>query len=76
MARKRKFSLSDRIKFHGGRLDSKNKIQRAFSQGYIDSANNDYFNPSHLKSGDEIKAYEKGFEKGNKALCKSYNIKF
>ncbi|MBQ8289967.1 MAG: hypothetical protein IJY01_03760 [Clostridia bacterium] len=76
MARKRKYSLSDRINYHGSRLNSKNKNQRAFSQGYIASANNDYFNPSHLKTGDEIKAYEKGFEKGHKALCKSHNIKF
>ena len=76
--RSKRFSLMERIRYHGKKLTSSDNNKRAFALGYIDSATGEYLDSKKygFKNESEHDSYFSGVDKGNKALYKSKEIKF
>ncbi len=77
MAKKKKFSLQERIHFcNKKRMNTRSKTVAARCEGYLDVVTSKKIDSSNFATKKEKDAYYKGVDKGQKVFAKLINVKF
>ena len=76
MAKKKKFSINDRVKYYNDKYARGNAKQKALCAGYIDRIHDAPINSSKFKTNKEKESYFKGVERAENTIKKIVNVKF